>query len=98
MRIDGPFIDLYKNKNFFIISILLLFTVSSAIATIYSKHKIRMLHASLQRLYVERSNLNTEWSKILLEKSTWLSDCRVEKLARENLGMINPEQVYIIGQ
>lgn len=98
MCIDGPFVDIYKNQGFFIITILLLFAVSSAVATIYSKHKIRMLHVNLQRLYTERSNLNTEWSKLLLEKSTWMSDCRVEKLARQNLNMISPEQVYIIGQ
>ena len=98
MRINGPFTNVHKTKNFFAISIMMLITVSSALGVIYSKHKTRMLHVKLQRMYAERSNLNTEWSRLLLEKSTWMADFRIEQLAKQNLGMIIPEQVYIIGQ
>jgi len=98
MRIEGPFIDLYKTKKFFIISLMMSLTISSALGVIYSKHKTRMLHVQLQRMYTERSNLNTEWSRLLLEKSTWMADVRIEQLAKQTLNMIMPEQVYIIGQ
>ena len=99
MRIDGPFIvDIYKTKIFLIICIMALFTISSALGVVYSKHKTRMLHVKLQGIYIERSNLNTEWSRLLLEKSTWMADFRVEQLAKQNLHMIMPEQVYIIRQ
>jgi cell division protein FtsL len=96
--IDGPFIDLYKTKNFFITIIMSIVVIISGLATVYSKYKTRMLHVQLQRMYTQRSNLNTEWSKLLLEKSTWMSDDRIEQLARKNLNMVNPDQVYIIGQ
>ena len=98
MRIDGPFIKIYEIKKFFIIGIMMLFAIGSGLGVVYSKHKIRMLHVKLQRLYTEHSNLNTEWSKLLLEKSTWMADFRVEQLAKQNLHMMMPEQVYIIRQ
>ena len=72
--------------------------VGSAVAVIYSKHKIRMLHVELQNIHKKRDELNTEWSKLLLEKSTYLADARVEKIAKDLLGMQAPEQVNIIGQ
>ena len=98
MRINGPFIELYKMKKSYIILFLLIFTIISGLEVVYVKHKTRMLHIQLQTKYVNCSNLNTEWSKLLLEKSTWLSDFRVEQLAKNKLNMINPEQVYIIRQ
>lgn len=98
MRIDGPFTDLYKAKNFLIILVMTVFAVASGICNVYSKHKIRMLHVKLKKIDYERSMLNTEWSKLLLEKSTLMSDLRVEQIARNRLNMINPEQIYIIGQ
>lgn len=98
MRINGPFVGIYKTKNFFIIGIMTLCATSSGLGVVYSKHKTRMLHVQLQRMYAEHSELNTEWSRLLLEKSTWMADSRIEQLAKNKLNMIIPEQVYIIGQ
>lgn len=98
MRIEGPFTRIYTAKHFFMIFVMTIFTVVSGIGNVYSKHKIRTLHVKLKLMDNERSSLNTEWSKLLLEKSTLMSDLRVEQLAKRKLNMINPEQIYIIGQ
>lgn len=96
MRINGPFIDLYKMKSFYIILCLLIVNIISGLSVVYVKHKIRTLHIYLQTIYAESVNLNTEWNKLLLEKSTWLANARVEQLAKNKLNMINPEQIHII--
>lgn len=97
MRVTGPFIEIYKEKNFFILIMLIMATITSSLAVIYVKHKNRTLRSLLQRIYIERSDLNTEWSRLLLEKSTLMADLRVEQLAKKNLNMVMPEQTYIIG-
>lgn len=98
MRINGPFINLHKSKGFYIILFLLIFSVLSGLSVVYVKHKIRTLHIHLQAIHAECSNLNTEWNKLLLEKSTWLTNVRVEQLAKKKLNMVNPEQIHIIRQ
>ena len=97
MRIDGPFINIYKTRYFIMLLITALFTIFSAFGVIYSKHKSRMLHVLLQNIYTERSKLNTEWSRLVLEKSTLMTNFRIEKIAKQNLGMIMPEQIDFIG-
>lgn len=97
MRIIGPFINIYKANNIFILIVVALFTISSALSVIYVKHKSRMLHVLLQNIYLQRSKLNTEWSKLVLEKSTLMSDFRIEQIAKHKLGMIMPEQIDFIG-
>ncbi len=97
MRINGPFITIYKTKNFFTLTLTALFTISSALGVIYSKHKSRMLHILLQNIYTEHSNLNTEWSRLVLEKSTLMTDFRVEQIAKQTLNMVMPEQIDFIG-
>jgi cell division protein FtsL len=96
MRIDSPFIDLYKSKNFFLITLLGLVTVFCAIINIYSKHKIRTLHVQLKKINLEYSNQKMERSRLLLEKSTLTTDSRVEGIARNKFGMVSPEEIYII--
>ena len=97
MRIDGPFINIYYTKNFFILTITTLITICSALGVIYSKHKSRMLHILLQNMYTEHSNLNTEWSRLILEKSTLMTDFRIEQIAKQTLNMTIPEQIEFIG-
>lgn len=96
MRINGPFTDVYKIKNFYKILCLLILNIISGLSVVYVKHQNRMLHIKLQEIFDEHFKLKTELNKLLLEKSTCLSDSRVEQLAKHKLHMINPEQVYII--
>ena len=98
MRLDSPWLYIYKIPNFFMMFFISILCISSGLGVIYAKHKARTLHIKLQNIYAECSELNTEWSKLLLERSTLLADFRVEKLARDNLNMINPEQIHIIRQ
>ena len=97
MRLNGPFINIHKSNYFIILVLIKCFTIGSALSIIYVKHKSRMLHVLLQNIHLERSRLNTEWSKLVLEKSTLMTDVRIEQTAKQSLGMAMPDQVELIG-
>lgn len=73
-----------------------LLVVLQCFSVVYVKHQKRLLHVELQQLYAQRDALHVEWSKLLLEQGTWESDQRVEKIAREQLGMVVPKKHILI--
>ena len=75
------------------VTALLLLTpmlIGTAIGVVYTQHLSRSLVVQLQEQKLQRDELNIEWSRLLLERSTWATHARVERLAREQLGMHTP--------
>lgn len=72
--------------------------VASAVATVYTKHESRKLYAELQVLQRERDRLEIEWGQLQIEQSTWSTHARVERMAREEIGMgePRPEQLRML--
>ena len=70
--------------------------ITQALGNIYIKQTNRTLYAKLQSLQAARDNYHVEWSQLLLERGTWANDARVEKIAREVLGMTVPETITVI--
>lgn len=64
--------------------------IATAISVVYTQHLSRSLVVQLQEQKLRRDELNIEWSRLLLERSTWATHARVERLAREQLGMHTP--------
>ncbi|MFT6287191.1 MAG: cell division protein FtsL [Alcanivorax sp.] len=62
----------------------------SAFGVIYSSHACRQLYAQLQDLEAGQWYLQEDYSRLLLEQSTWASHYRVEKVATTELGMGPP--------
>lgn len=93
----SPFSYLMK-KHLIGLWILSLLVLSSAMGVVYTKHLHRGLHIQLQQLQKERDKYHVEWTQLLLEQGTLGSDQRVEKVAREQLGMIipPPNQIVVI--
>lgn len=77
---------------------LVLATVATGIAAAYTKHQSRKLFIELQALEEARDAMNVEWGQLQLEQSTYTTHGKVEKAARERLGMQipAPEQVTIL--
>ena len=71
-------------------AILTLAGVASAVGCIYSKHQSRKLFTELQALTKERDQLEVEWGRLQIEQGTWSTHARVERLAREQMGMRTP--------
>jgi cell division protein FtsL len=65
--------------------------VASAFGVISSTHACRELYAELQTLEATRWHLQEDYSRLLLEQSTWASHHRVEKVAADALGMRAPD-------
>lgn len=63
----------------------------SAFAVIHSTHACRELYTSLQTLEAQQWHLQEDYGRLLLEESTWASHYRVEKVARADLGMAEPD-------
>jgi len=73
------------------IGALILATMASAVAVIYSKHESRKLFVELQKLHKQVDEINIEWGRLQLEQSAWSSHGRIEKIARKKLHMKLPK-------
>jgi cell division protein FtsL len=68
----------------------------SALEVVISRHDARKLFVEIQMLEKTRDNLNEEWTRLLLEQSTWATDVRIEAIARNELGMKLPVDSVLV--
>ena len=80
-----------RQRILLLATILFVVVMVTAIGLVYSKHKTRKLFVELQALNKEVVSLNTEWGRLQLEQSAWSDHGRIERIAREKLGMVIPE-------
>lgn len=71
-------------------ALLLLATLSMAVAVVYKRQESRSLFIELNRLVAQRDDLNYEFGRLQLEQATWAANNRVEQIARGRLGMVSP--------
>jgi cell division protein FtsL len=70
--------------------------LASAVSVVYARHDARQLFIELQQLTAERDTLNIDWGRLQIEHSTWASPGRVEQIARERLGMREPDPARVV--
>jgi cell division protein FtsL len=76
--------------------LLLASLLVTSIAVVALRHESRQLFAILQQAENERDRIKVEWSRLQLEQA-WLSESgRVERQAREQLGMQQPDRVGVL--
>ena len=80
----------------FLLAVLLLATVGTAIAVVYERYRHRQLFVDLTRLERERDELNIEFGRLQLEQATWAQANRIDQVARQKLGMKFPEAEDIV--
>lgn len=73
-----------------ITAVLGIAVICSAIAGVYARHESRKQFGALQQLIAERDELAVEWGQLQIEQSTWSTHSRVERLARQKMGMRSP--------
>jgi len=76
--------------------ILVLIVVACALAVVRANHEARKLFVAMEAEQKRMRDLDVEWGQLQLEQSTWAAHVRVEKLAREKLGMRPPVAGQII--
>ena len=83
-------------KHQLVVWTLILTVLFSAFGLIYIKDVNRRLMGNLQMSQRTNRNLHTQWSQLLLEKSTWAVRTRVEKFAEQKLDMVVPSANSIV--
>ncbi|MBW8850703.1 MAG: cell division protein FtsL [Xanthomonadales bacterium] len=74
-----------------VLAVLALANVLTAIGVVDARHRHRQLFFDLTRLEKARDALDIEFSRLQLEQATWAESNRIDKVARERLGMRTPE-------
>jgi cell division protein FtsL len=75
----------------FVLPVLWLAVLGSAMQVIYARHKARDLFVHLEKLNAERDSLEMEWGRLQLEQSYWSSHAFVERVASAKLQMNLPQ-------
>ncbi|THF61903.1 cell division protein FtsL [Pseudothauera nasutitermitis] len=71
-------------------------TVASALGVVAAQHQSRKLFSELEREQARARGLEVEWGQLQLEQSTWAAHARVERMARDTLGMRTPASGQMI--
>ncbi len=77
-------------------AVLVALAVASALGVVSAQHQARRLYVEFEREQVRAQALEVEWGQLQLEQSTWATHGRVEKLAREKLGMRPPPHGQVL--
>ena len=74
----------------FLLAVLVVASVISAIGVVHARHQHRQLYVDLTRLERARDELNIEFGRLQLEQATWAESNRIDQVARNKLGMKFP--------
>lgn len=87
-----------RPKGLLIPLVLAALVISSALYAIRVKHENRTLTTEIERARVEREQMQMEWSQLQLEEAALSHHARVERAARDQLGMSEPRDYVILDQ
>lgn len=77
-------------------SLLALSILLSAFGIIYFTQVTRVLHANYEHCLVEKDHLHVQQGQLLLERSTWIMQARVQQIAENKLGMVIPDHKSVV--
>jgi len=80
----------------FLLSVLVLAIVASALLVVRDRHQHRQQFNALSKLEKARDDLNIEFGRLQLEQATWAESNRVDQVARVRLGMVFPRTEDIV--
>lgn len=87
----------WLDRGGLMIPMVLAFAVMiSALAVVRTKHENRALVSELEQLRKQHERLEMEWAQLQLEEATLGQHARVEKIAREQLGMTEPRDYVVL--
>lgn len=66
------------------------------VAYVYNQNETRKVFAETQKIEKQILDINAEFARLQIEKSTLVANNRIEKVAREQLGMKMPEEEQVL--
>ncbi len=91
-------LKLFTQSSLMLPLILALAVMVSSLAVVHTKHQNRSLVNEMEQLRREQEHLNMEWAQLQIEEATLSHHARVEKAARDQLGMTEPRDYVIVGK
>lgn len=76
--------------------LMAMLVMGSALYAVRVKHDNRQLTSELESARVERERMQMEWSQLQLEEAALAHHARIERAAREQLGMAEPRDYVIV--
>ena len=76
--------------------VLVLAVLTSALSMVYVTNMTRSMNGALQQTLTERDHMHVQWGQLLLEKSTWMMQARVQQVAEDKLGMVFPNHKSVV--
>ena len=89
-------ISVFVDKSQLSVLAVAISVLLSALCVIYMTNTTRSLTANLQQTFAERERLHVQWGQLLLEKSTWIMQARIQNLAEGKLGMLIPDGKSVV--
>lgn len=86
----------FLTRQQIVIMLLTLSVLLSALSIIYVTHVTRVLHAGYQHNLVEQDRLHVERGQLLLERSTWMMQARIQQIAESKLSMFIPDHKSVV--
>lgn len=77
-------------RRYFVVLLLALVLVLSALYNIYITHETRKLVTQKDQLSQQKDNLMIEWKNLLLEEHTLDEHSRIRRIATKKLSMAQP--------
>ena len=74
----------------FVLLLLLLAVMVSALGVVWTRHESRVLFVNLTALQNQRDALNIEYGRLELEQATHAEPRRIDEEARQKLNMLDP--------
>lgn len=71
--------------------LLVLSVLVSALSVVYVTHLNRTLYADYEHNIIEQNHLTVQRGQLLLERSTWMMQARIQQIAEKQLNMIVPD-------
>lgn len=76
--------------------LLVIVAVASALGVVHMKYRTRLLFSEIQRLQQINEGFDESLAQLQLEQNHWAERSRIDKEARERLGMSPPDPATII--
>lgn len=91
-------LKLFSQSSLMLPLVLALAVMVSSLAVVRTKHENRSLVNDMEQLRKEQEHLNMEWAQLQLEEATLSHHARIEKVARDQLGMTEPRDYVVVGK
>jgi cell division protein FtsL len=89
-------VSVILSRTHFMTVALVLTILTSALAIVYVTNASRSFNANVQQVLAQREQLHIQWGQLLLEKSSWVTQARVQQTAEHDFGMAIPTKKSVV--